>query len=74
MQQSQQMDKSQLVVDPDAPSTHNDGVDRTLIRYSLRLTPGERLNLMCDWANSVMEMADAAAVRRNKDTGVLERS
>ena len=57
------------MVYPDGRSTPDDGVDLTLIRYALRLTPLERLELMCDWANQILEMSDAAeAFRRSRDS------
>jgi hypothetical protein len=43
------------------------GVDLTLIRWSLKLTPRERLEVSTEWANSLSRMRDAAAARLHRD-------
>jgi len=53
-----------VVMPEDLPS---DGIDRTLIRFALRLTPAERLDQARGIANSLAEISDAAAAsRRNQ--------
>lgn len=42
------------------PTHSSEGVDLTLIRWALRLTPAERLETMTAWANSLARMANAA--------------
>lgn len=38
-----------------------DGVDLTLIRWTLSLTPLERLELLQDWADGLAELRDGKA-------------
>lgn len=53
-----------VVMPEDLPS---DGIDRSLIRLALRMTPAERLDYARGISNSVREIADAAAAsRRNQ--------
>jgi hypothetical protein len=43
---------------PDSPPPEEsaDGVDLTLIRWTLSLTPLERLELLQDWVDGIMEL------------------
>lgn len=52
---------SYVVMPEDLPS---DGIDRTLIRYALRLTPAERLEQARGMADSLGDIADAAEASR----------
>ena len=42
----------------------SDGVDLTLIRWTLSLTPLERLELLQDWADGLAELRDGRAATR----------
>jgi hypothetical protein len=41
------------------PSYSEDGVDLTLIRWMLGMTPDERLQVLQDAVNSILDMRDA---------------
>jgi hypothetical protein len=41
-----------------------DGVDLTLIRYTLSLTPLERLELLQDWVDGLVELGQRRATER----------
>lgn len=44
---------------PDEPAYSEDGVDLTLIRWFLTLTPGERLDYLQNFASTILEMRRA---------------
>lgn len=58
----------QLVVDPDSRSTPDDGVDWTLIRYCLSITPTERLYMMQHY----IRRADEAGLELEEGPLVLD--
>jgi hypothetical protein len=41
---------------PDPPAESQDGVDLTLIQYTLSLTPLQRLELLQDWVDGLTEL------------------
>ena len=41
---------------PDPPLESSDGVDLTLIRWTLSLTPMQRLDLLQDWVDGLTEL------------------
>jgi hypothetical protein len=41
-----------------------DGVDLTLIRWTLSLTPLERLELLQDWVDGLAELQNGRAIER----------
>lgn len=41
-----------------------DGVDLTLIRWTLSLTPLERLEVLQDWVDGLAELRDGRAAQR----------
>jgi hypothetical protein len=43
-------------VRPDPPAESPDGVDLTLIRWTLSLTPLQRLELLQDWVDGLTEL------------------
>jgi hypothetical protein len=56
-----------------APIDAGDGVDLTLIRQALRMTPDERLDLLMGWAQGLEELADAAkASQHQSGRGMLD--
>jgi hypothetical protein len=46
------------------PEESPDGVDLTLIRYTLSLTPLERLELLQDWVDGLAELGQKRATKR----------
>lgn len=48
------------------PRENPDGVDRTLIRTCLRMTPSERIAMLVGWSNSMADLADAATSTKRK--------
>lgn len=46
------------------PEESPDGVDLTLIRYTLSLTPLERLELLQDWVDGLAELGQRRAEER----------
>ena len=46
----------ELTSDQDHPAESPDGVDLTLIRWTLSLTPLERLELLQDWVDGLDEL------------------
>lgn len=47
---------SELAPDPSLPEESPDGVDLTLIQWTLSLTPLERLELLQDWVDGLTEL------------------
>ncbi len=45
---------------PEEPAYSDDGVDLTLIRWFLSLTPGERLSYLEEFASAILEMRHVA--------------
>jgi len=52
-----------VVMPEDLPA---DGIDRTLIRFALRMTPSERLDHALGLADSLGKLMDAAEAARRK--------
>jgi hypothetical protein len=50
--------------DPTATDYNEAGVDLTLIRWSLRKCPAERLEFHVSWLNGLLEMLNAGSARR----------
>lgn len=48
----------------DCPSESPDGVDLTLIRWTLSLTPLQRLELLQDWVDGLTELRRGRAAER----------
>jgi hypothetical protein len=48
--------KSEPMPPPSPPAESPDGVDLTLIRWTLSLTPLERLELLQDWVDGLAEL------------------
>jgi hypothetical protein len=48
-------------VRPDPPAESPDGVDLTLIRWTLSLTPLQRLELLQDWVDGLTELRHGRA-------------
>jgi len=46
---------------PDPPAESPDGVDLTLIRWTLSLTPLQRLELLQDWVDGLAELRHGRA-------------
>ncbi|MEA2601686.1 MAG: hypothetical protein QOF89_2678 [Acidobacteriota bacterium] len=44
------------IPDPSPPAESPDGVDLTLIQWTLSLTPLERLELLQDWVDGLAEL------------------
>jgi hypothetical protein len=51
-------------VAPPPPAESPDGVDLTLIRWTLSLTPLERLELLQDWVDGLAELRNGRAPER----------
>lgn len=49
---------------PGPPAESPDGVDLTLIRWTLSLTPLERLELLQDWVDGLAELRNGRAPER----------
>ena len=49
---------------PSPPAESPDGVDLTLIRWTLSLTPLERLELLQDWVDGLTELRDGRIPER----------
>jgi hypothetical protein len=50
--------------DPGSPAESPDGVDLTLIRWTLSLTPLERLELLQDWVDGLAELRNGRVAER----------
>ena len=57
-------DASEASQDPVPPTESPDGVDLTLIRWTLSLTPLERLELLQDWVDGLTELRHGRAAER----------
>lgn len=60
-------DSSSSPTVPEAPSLHpeaDDGIDVTLVRWSLSLTPQERLDVLQANADALARFQDAASTQR----------
>jgi hypothetical protein len=57
-------DPPELARDPVSPAESSDGVDLTLIRWTLSLTPLERLQLLQDWVDGLAELRHGRAPER----------
>jgi hypothetical protein len=49
---------------PSVPAESPDGVDLTLIRWTLSLTPLERLELLQDWVDGLTELRNGRIPER----------
>ena len=49
---------------PSPPAESPDGVDLTLIRWTLSLTPLERLELLQDWVDGLAELRRGRTAQR----------
>lgn len=49
---------------PGPPAESPDGVDLTLIRWTLSLTPLQRLELLQDWVDGLAELRHGRAAER----------
>lgn len=49
---------------PSPPAESPDGVDLTLIRWTLSLTPLERLELLQDWVDGLAELRNGRVPKR----------
>jgi len=49
---------------PFPPAESPDGVDLTLIQWTLSLTPLERLELLQDWVDGLAELRDGRVAER----------
>ena len=49
---------------PSPPAESPDGVDLTLIRWTLSLTPLERLELLQDWVDGLAELRNGQVPER----------
>ena len=49
---------------PSPPAESPDGVDLTLIRWTLSLTPLERLELLQDWVDGLTELRNGRVSER----------
>lgn len=60
------MDKSKAEPEPlpPPPAESADGVDLTLIRWTLSLTPLERLELLQDWVDGLTELRNGRVPER----------
>ncbi len=54
----------ELPPDPAPPTESPDGVDLTLIQWTLSLTPLERLELLQDWVDGLAELQDGRVEER----------
>lgn len=50
--------------EPPPPAESPDGVDLTLIRWTLSLTPLERLELLQDWVDGLAELRNGRVPER----------
>jgi hypothetical protein len=50
--------------DTDPPAESPDGVDLTLIEWTLSLTPRERLDLLQDWVDGLAELRHGRIAER----------
>ena len=57
-------DLPDLIQDQDFPEESPDGVDISLIRWTLSLTPLERLELLQDWVDGLTELRHGRAAER----------
>jgi len=57
-------DVSDPIQDDDCPDESPDGVDLGLIRWTLSLTPLERLELLQDWVDGLTELRHGRAAER----------
>jgi hypothetical protein len=55
---------AQEVPDLGPPAESADGVDLTLIRWTLSLTPLERLELLQDWVDGLAELRNGRVAER----------
>jgi hypothetical protein len=55
---------SEPLPDPVPPAESPDGVDLTLIQWTLSLTPRERLDLLQDWVDGLAELRHGRAAER----------
>ena len=62
MAQSSQLHETPESLSPPAESP--DGVDLTLIQWTLSLTPLERLELLQDWVDGLAELQDGRVEER----------
>jgi hypothetical protein len=58
------MDRSKPEPEPSLPAESADGVDLTLIRWTLSLTPLERLELLQDWVDGLIELRNGRIPER----------
>jgi hypothetical protein len=58
------LDASEPVQDHALEDESPDGVDLTLIRWTLSLTPLERLELLQDWVDGLNELRDGRVAQR----------
>jgi len=54
----------ELPPDPSSPMESPDGVDLTLIQWTLSLTPLERLELLQDWVDGLAELQNGRVEER----------
>jgi len=59
-----QPDASELAEDLNLPDESPDGVDLSLIRWTLSLTPLQRLELLQDWVDGLAELRHGRAAER----------
>jgi hypothetical protein len=57
-------DASEPAPDPSLPEESPDGVDLTLIQWTLSLTPLERLELLQDWVDGLTELRHGRVAER----------
>jgi hypothetical protein len=55
---------SQPAPEPDFPQESSDGVDLTLIAWTLSLTPLQRIELLQDWVDGLAELRHGRAPER----------
>lgn len=57
-------DASEPAPDPSLAEESSDGVDLTLIQWTLSLTPLERLELLQDWVDGLTELRHGRVTER----------
>lgn len=70
----EQCERPETEFDPTATDYNAEGVDLTLVRWSLRLTPAQRLDFHVSWLNGLIEMLNAGTAGRSEAAGGAERA